>query len=94
MNHWAKACKNLSKSVKELYEESTDTDEESSSAKEFYKTSQSKKVLTKLTFQVNDYQEEVACQMDTGTSINVMSFKDICNIFQDPNPYLKSRQLN
>ncbi|GBN77095.1 hypothetical protein AVEN_101509-1 [Araneus ventricosus] len=31
MNHWAKACENLSKGVKELHEESTDTDEESKS---------------------------------------------------------------
>ncbi|GBN34191.1 hypothetical protein AVEN_138978-1 [Araneus ventricosus] len=35
MNHWAEACKTLSIGVKELREDSTDTDEESSSAKEF-----------------------------------------------------------
>ncbi|GBN01495.1 hypothetical protein AVEN_208379-1, partial [Araneus ventricosus] len=37
MNHWAKACKNLNKGVKELHEDSTstNTDEKSSSSKEF-----------------------------------------------------------
>ncbi|CAL1278198.1 unnamed protein product [Larinioides sclopetarius] len=35
MNHWAKACRNLSKGVKELYEDSGDTDEESSSEEQF-----------------------------------------------------------
>ncbi|GBN01491.1 hypothetical protein AVEN_169387-1 [Araneus ventricosus] len=92
MNHWAKACKNLNKGVKELHEDSTstNTDEKSSSSKEFiYKVSQSKK----LTFQVNDYQEEVACQMNTGAFVNVISFKDICNIFQDPNPSLKDSNI-
>ncbi|GBM17583.1 Mitogen-activated protein kinase kinase kinase 5 [Araneus ventricosus] len=89
MNHWAKACKSVSKSVKELHEDSTDTDQSNSAKEYIYKVNQSKKLLTKLTFQVNDYQEEVACQMDTGASVYIMRFKNICNIFQDPNLSLK-----
>ena len=54
----------------------------------------SKRITTKLLFSLPDNKkEEVECQLDTGATCNVMSYKHLMILLQDGNPPLEKSKV-
>ncbi|UYV61979.1 K02A2.6-like [Cordylochernes scorpioides] len=88
-NHWAKVCKSRMRTVQSLESQNSNDEQEDCYSLEYVSEISARKLMTKLELELNGYKESIICQIDTGATVNVLNFADLCKIMQDGNPSLK-----
>ncbi|UYV64550.1 K02A2.6-like [Cordylochernes scorpioides] len=88
-NHWAKVCKSRMRTVQSLESQNSNDEQEDCYSLEYVSEISARKLMTKLELELNGYKESIICQIDTGATVNVLNFTDLCKIMQDGNPSLK-----
>ncbi|UYV68635.1 K02A2.6-like, partial [Cordylochernes scorpioides] len=88
-NHWAKVCKSRMRTVQSLESQNSNDEQEDCYSLEYVSEISARKLMTKLELELNGYKESMICQIDTGATVNVLNFADLCKIMQDGNPSLK-----
>ncbi|UYV63892.1 K02A2.6-like, partial [Cordylochernes scorpioides] len=88
-NHWAKVCKSRMRTVQSLESQNSNDEQEDCYSLEYVSEISARKLMTKLELELNGYKESIIFQIDTGATVNVLSFADLCKIMQDGNPSLK-----
>ncbi|UYV66194.1 K02A2.6-like [Cordylochernes scorpioides] len=88
-NHWAKVCKSRTRTVQSLESQNSNDEQEDCYSLEYVSEISARKLMTKLELELNGYKESIICQIDTGATVNVLNFEDLCKIVQDGNPSLK-----
>ena len=85
-NHFSSVCQSSSKNVCQL-----DIDDSSDSESCYsVKTTRGKKWFTKVTMTMDDATcQDVICQLDSGSTCNVLGFKQYCILTQNDSPPLK-----
>ncbi|UYV72894.1 K02A2.6-like [Cordylochernes scorpioides] len=88
-NHWAKVCKSRMRTVQSLESQNSNDEQEDCYSLVYVSEISARKLMTKLELELNGYKESIICQIDTGATVNVLNFADLCKIMQDGNPSLK-----
>ncbi|UYV68175.1 K02A2.6-like, partial [Cordylochernes scorpioides] len=92
-NHWAKVCKSRMRTVQSLESQNSNDEQEDCYSLEYVSEISARKLMTKSELELNGYKESIICQIDTGATVNVLNFADLCKIMQDGNPSLKPSHI-
>ncbi|UYV68498.1 K02A2.6-like [Cordylochernes scorpioides] len=85
----AEICKSRMRTVQSLESQNSNDEQEDCYSLEYVSEISARKLMTKLELELNGYKESIICQIDTGATVNVLNFADLCKIMQDGNPSLK-----
>ncbi|UYV76135.1 K02A2.6-like, partial [Cordylochernes scorpioides] len=77
------------RTVQSLESQNSNDEQEDCYSLEYVSEISARKLMTKLELELNGYKESIICQIDTGATVNVLNFADLCKIMQDGNPSLK-----
>ncbi|UYV74135.1 hypothetical protein LAZ67_11002219, partial [Cordylochernes scorpioides] len=77
------------RTVQSLESQNSNDEQEDCYSLEYVSEISARKLMTKLELELNGYKESIIFQIDTGATVNVLNFADLCKIMQDGNPSLK-----